>query len=157
VNDPAASCEVFRGHFHKIGADGKLFCLDLADKMLAKGRLKNFSGNIEFICYDITRSRLSSDLFDAIACYSSFPHFHDKSQALQEISRILKRGGKLFICHTSSRSAINKFHQQILELVKDLFPEDSEMSPLLLSAGLEKIIIQDEADAYFAKAQKPWP
>jgi ubiquinone/menaquinone biosynthesis C-methylase UbiE len=138
----------------KIGSDGRLVCLDSAEKMLEKAREKKFQGNIEYVCADIHHTLFENEVFDAVVCYSSFPHFHDKFGALREIHRLLKKGGKLFICHTSSRVQINKIHLQIPDVYNDLIPENREMLGLLASAGFGKIELRDEADSYFACAEK---
>jgi ubiquinone/menaquinone biosynthesis C-methylase UbiE len=138
----------------KVGPEGKLVCLDAAEKMLAKARAKNFKGDIEYICADISRTRFEDEAFDAVVCYASFPHFQDKAGALKEIRRVLKKGGKLFICHTSSRTSINQIHQRIPELSHDLIPDDREMRQLLLLAGFGQISLHDEAGSYLATAAK---
>ncbi|MDD5037789.1 MAG: class I SAM-dependent methyltransferase [Dehalococcoidales bacterium] len=138
----------------QIGSKGRLVCLDSAEMMLEKARKKNFRGNIEYICNDISNTQLSSDVFDSVVCYSSFPHFKEKNRALTEIKRVLKKGGKLFICHTSSRSDINEIHQHISELVTDIIPDIEQMRLLLLSAGFDQIVIQDEPGTYLAQAVK---
>ena len=138
----------------KVGPKGKLVCLDSAEKMLAKARAKGFTGNIEYICADISRTRFGDEVFDAVVCYSSFPHFQDKAGALKEISRVLKKGGRLFICHTSSRASINQIHQWVPELSHDLIPDDREMQQLLLLAGFGQIRLFDEVSSYLAKAAK---
>lgn len=138
----------------KIGPEGRLVCLDSAEKMLAKARAKGFKGNIEYICADISRTRFENKVFDAVVCYSSFPHFQDKASALREIGCLLKKGGRLFIGHTSSRASINRIHQQIPELSDDLIPDDREMRRLLLAAGFGQISLSDEASGYLAEAAK---
>ena len=92
--------------------------------------------------------------FDAVVCYSSFPHFQDKPKALNVINRALERGGELFICHTSSRNTINGIHRQIPEVEKDLIPEEDEMRQLLLTTGFSEISIWDGDDRYLASAKK---
>jgi ubiquinone/menaquinone biosynthesis C-methylase UbiE len=139
----------------KIGDNGKLVCLDSAEKMLEKARAKSFKGNIEFLCADIASNELSDQAFDAVVCYSSFPHFRDKAGALREIIRLLKNGGKLFVCHTSSRRAINEIHRQIPELSNDLLPDAEEMRLLLLHTGFAQVDVHDEKDGYLATASKP--
>jgi len=138
----------------KIGSKGKLVCLDSAEKMLEKAKAKDFKGNIEFICSDIHHTDFQDEIFDAVVCYSSFPHFRDKSRALREIMRLLKKGGRLFICHTSSRITINEIHKQIPGLSTDLIPEEEEMLGLLSSAGFVGIELHDDASSYFARADK---
>jgi len=138
----------------KVGKKGKLVCLDYSEKMLEKAREKKFWGNIEYVRSDVTSTKFEDGVFDAVVCYSSFPHFSDKHRALREIQRILKRGGELFICHTSSRTAINGIHNHIPELAGDLIPDRHEMLHLLASAGFGKIEIHDEVSSYLARAVK---
>jgi len=138
-----------------ISPGGKLVCMDSAEKMIEKARKKKIKGNIDYICADIHSTDFEDEVFDAVVCYSSFPHFHSKSRALKEINRVLKKGGKLFICHTSSRVDINKIHNQIHEVRNDLIPDKEEMWSLFLSAGFDEIEIHDEASSYFAEVKKP--
>ncbi|MBM2824649.1 MAG: Methyltransferase type 11 [Dehalococcoidales bacterium] len=138
----------------KVGNQGKLVCLDSAEKMLEKARAKNFKGNIEYVCSNISHTQFADEVFDVVVCYSSFPHFRDKPQALKEISRVLRKGGKLFICHTSSRAAINEMHQHVPELSNDLIPDKEEMCHLLSSAGFGQIDVRDETSTYLAWAEK---
>jgi demethylmenaquinone methyltransferase/2-methoxy-6-polyprenyl-1,4-benzoquinol methylase len=139
----------------KIGSDGRLVCLDYAEKMLGIAQYKQFKGNISFICADIENSGLPGDSFDAVVCYSSFPHFRDKPRALGEIYRVLKQDCRLFICHTSSRPAINKIHRSLPEVRDHVFPENSVTRRMLATAGFEDISISDGRDSYFISASKP--
>jgi len=136
----------------KIGSHGKLVCLDIAEKMLEKARRKNYTGNLEFVCGDIAKTHFENESFDAVVCYSSFPHFQDKPVCLREIRRILKKGGRLFICHTSSRSEINEIHGRIPGLEADLLPDNADMLEILSASGFRKIELQDEAGSYLAVA-----
>jgi ubiquinone/menaquinone biosynthesis C-methylase UbiE len=136
----------------KIGPEGWLVCLDYSDRMLQRARSKQFQGNIEYVCADIASTRLPDSTFDAVVCYSSFPHFKDKRRALGEIGRVLKRGGRLLICHTSSRAWINAMHGHIAEVSSDLIPDEQEFTRLLSAAGFGEIRIEDEDDSYLASA-----
>jgi len=139
---------------NKIGKNGRLVCLDFAEEMLKRAMAKGFPGNIDYVCADIADTMLSDETFDAVVCYSSFPHFQDKLKVLREINRVLKKGGRLFICHTSSRNTINQIHRQIPEVQNDLIPEEDELRWLLSSAGFAEIDISDEDDKYLASARK---
>lgn len=138
----------------KVGCNGRLVCLDFAEEMLSKAKAKDFKGNIEYACADIVGTHLEDEVFDAVVCYSSFPHFRDKPKALHEINRVLKKGGKLFICHTSSRTKINEVHGRVSELSTDLIPDEKEMLQLLSSAGFGGISIHDRASSYLTSAKK---
>jgi ubiquinone/menaquinone biosynthesis C-methylase UbiE len=139
---------------NKIGLKGRLVCLDFAEEMLKKAQAKGFKGQIEYVCADIHDARFQDETFDAVVCYSSFPHFQDKPEALREILRLLKSGGKLFICHTSSRAAINDIHRHNTEVKNDFIPDESELRQMLSSAGFTDIDISDGADSYLASARK---
>ncbi|MBA7483519.1 Ubiquinone/menaquinone biosynthesis C-methyltransferase UbiE [subsurface metagenome] len=138
----------------EIGKGGRIIALDFAEKMLRRARAKGFNGNIDYLCADVTNIPLGDEIFDIIVCYSSFPHFPDKSGALAEMSRVIKRGGRLLICHTSSRASINEIHRQIPVVESDIIPDEGEMRIILLRAGFIEIKIND-SESYLASARKP--
>ena len=138
----------------KIGQGGKLVCLDFAEEMLKEAKLKGFTGNIEYICADIEDNRLPDESFDAVVCYSVFPHFENKPKVISEIYRLLRKNGRVFICHTSSRDAINEVHRSLPEVRNHLFPENDEIRHMLGSAGFEEININDGDDDYLVSARK---
>lgn len=139
----------------KIGKNGRIITLDFAEEMLRKAQAKGFNGNVDYLHADVTNIPLSDDIFDVTVCYSSFPHFQDKSRALTEINRVTKSGGKLLICHTSSRARINEIHRQIPAVGNDLIPDEDEMQIMLSRAGFTDIEIQDDSESYLASARKP--
>ena len=137
----------------KIGRTGRLVALDFAEEMLKKAQAKSFRGNIDYLNADITSVPLPDEVFDAVVCYSSFPHFHDKPKALREIKRLLKKGGKLFICHTSSRATINEIHRGIAAVADDTIPDSSEMRNMLRETGFTDIKISEATDSYLVSAR----
>ena len=139
---------------NKIGTKGQLIAIDIAEEMLKLSKSKAFYGNVEHLHADIVNLPLAEKTFDAIVCYSSFPHFHNKPQALTEMSRVLKSEGRLFICHTSSRSAINEIHCAIPAVENDIIPNAGEMLTLLTTAGFIGIKIEDNDENYLTRATK---
>lgn len=133
---------------------GQIVALDFAEEMLRRARAKGFNGNIDYLIADVTNIPLCDSIFDVTVCYSSFPHFHDKPRALAEIKRVTRSGGKLFICHTSSRAKINEIHRQVPALVDDLIPDEEEMQMMLSKAGFINIVIEDNSESYLASAEK---
>ncbi len=138
----------------EIGKGGRIIALDFAGKMLRRARAKGFNGNIDYLCADVTNIPLGNEIFDIIVCYSSFPHFQDKSRAVAEMNRVIKSGGRLLICHTSSRASINEIHRQIPTVENDIIPDGGEMQKILLRAGFIEIKI-DDSESYLASARKP--
>jgi len=143
-------------HFllREIGKGGRIIALDFAEKMLGRACTKGFNGDIDYLCADVTNIPLRNEIFDIIVCYSSFPHFQDKPRALAEMNRVIKRGGRLLICHTSSRASINEIHRQIPAVENDIIPDEGEMQIILLRAGFIEIKI-DDSESYLASARKP--
>jgi ubiquinone/menaquinone biosynthesis C-methylase UbiE len=139
----------------KIGRGGRLVCLDFAEKMLREAEAKGFEGNIEFICADIEDNDLPGESFDAIVCYSVFPHFENKPKAVGEIYRLLRKQGRFYICHTSNRHDINEVHRSLPDVCNHLFPENTETYCIIADAGFEDIIIDDGEYSYLVSARKP--
>ena len=139
----------------KIGSNSLIVALDIADEMLLRARAKGLKGNICCLCANIMDTPLGGALFDAVVCYSSFPHFRDKPKAFAEIYRVLKKGGRLSICHTSSRAQINEIHRQNPVVSEDTIPEKYEMLSMLSQAGFKEVIIADKSESYLASSLKP--
>ena len=139
----------------KVGSNGQIVALDVAEKMLKKAVSKSFNGDISYLNADVNNIPLSDETFDSVVCYSSFPHFQDKPRALLEIIRVTRSGGSLFICHTSSRANINGIHCDIPDVANDLIPDGDEMRRMLSEAGFVSINIEDFSESYFCSARKP--
>jgi len=141
--------------FGSIGKKGRIIALDIAEEMLKKARAKRFDENIDYLQADIGEIPLPDGTFDSVVCYSSFPHFQDKPEALAEIKRVMKGGGKLVICHTSGRAHINEIHSQIPVVENDVLPDSIGMLLLLKAAGFTEIKVEDKSESYLASAEKP--
>jgi len=139
----------------RIGGKGQIIAIDIAEKMLKKAQTKNFRGNINYLQADIINIPLGDRIFDRVVCYSSFPHFQDKGKALDSIYRVLKRGGRLYICHTSSREHINGIHSRLPDVKEDLIPDLDDMRLLLSNSGFIEIKITDDVQSYLASAKRP--
>ncbi len=156
VLDVGTGTGVFLPYLLKsIGEEGKIIALDLAEDMLARAREKNPGNNIKFLHADIMDIPIYEEMFDSVVCYSSFPHFRDKQKAFSEIKRVMKPGGRLFICHTSSREHINGIHSGIPGMEKDLLPNVDEMLSLFSDAGFMVIKVEEDKGSYLAVGEKP--
>ncbi len=139
----------------RVGDSGRIVAMDFAEEMLKIAMSKRVDDNVDYLCADIGDIPGDNETFDYVVCYSSFPHFQDKSRALAEGFRVTRKGGRLFICHTSSRDEINEIHRQIPLVQHDIIPDAGEMRALLAKAGFIDIKIEDNEDSYFASARKP--
>jgi len=139
---------------NKIGKNGQIVALDFAEEMIRKAQAKGPNGNIDYLHADVTNIPLREEIFDIVICYSSFPHFQNKPRALAEMNRVIKTGGKLFICHTSSRTKLNEIHRQVPAVENDTIPDEGEMQIMLSMAGFTDIMIEDSSQSYLASARK---
>lgn len=137
-----------------VNGKSQLFSIDFAVNMVAIAKRKQTGNGIQFICSEIETLRFGGELFDTVICYSTFPHFHNKPLALQNIYKILKPGGRLHICHTANREFINQIHIKIPDLKDHLIPDNSEMKELLVSSGFIDHEISSKEDYYLVTARK---
>lgn len=138
----------------KLNHQGRIICMDFAFNMVLQAVHKNGLSNIEYLCSEIESMRFSRVLFDTVICYSTFPHFHNKPEALMNIHRLMKPGGYLHICHTASREAINNIHSNIPDFRDHLLPAKTEMIQLALNAGFTSVKIEENEDSYLMTGRK---
>lgn len=138
-----------------VGNEGRIIALDFSQKMLHRARGKGFWSIVDFVQADITGIPLADNSADLAICNSVFPHFYNKAMALREIARVLKDGGRVVICHTMSREAINQLHQSIGGVVgNDFLPDEFELRELMKHAGLAITHLEDSPKRYLVVAKK---
>jgi len=137
------------------GNKSKVISLDIAEEMLKRAKNNSHPNNIHYVHADVAAIPLASETFDFVICYSCFPHFPDKNKALAEMARVLRRNGRLVICHTASRHEINELHKSIGDVIgNDTIPNEVTMRRMLSKSGLKPIEVRDEAHRYLAIAAK---
>ncbi|BCV21588.1 class I SAM-dependent methyltransferase [Moorella sp. Hama-1] len=138
-----------------VGPAGRVVALDIAESMLKQAQSKGFPANVEFICADVMEIPFPAATFDEVICNSAFPHFPRKLEALNEMARVTKPGGRVIICHPAAREAINHLHRSIGGVVAgDQIPPRTEMEALLAAAGLVNIEVNGGPDFYLALGVK---
>lgn len=137
------------------GEAGTVVSLDIAEEMLKQAINNGYPKSIYYVQADAAAIPCSNKVFDLVVCYSCFPHFLNKPKALAEMARVLRVGGRLAICHTDSRQAINELHKSIGNIVvHDTIPGETTMRKMLAASGLKPIEIRDEPYLYLVIAAK---
>ncbi len=104
---------------------------------------------------DVMRLPFAGGAFDWILCNSVFPHFLDQGVCVRELVRALRAGGRLVVCHTQSREAINAFHRSKGGLIGGHeLPERAEMERMMGEVGLRTITHENAADHYLLVAER---
>ena len=133
---------------------GRLVALDFSPEMIARAREK-YTDGIEFLVADVHSLEFNDNTFDEVICNSVFPHFTDKPRAMAEMFRVLKKGGRLTICHPAPRDELNEFHKNLGGTVgADMLPPADEMTAMAEAAGLAGIEIADGPEIYVLIAGK---
>jgi ubiquinone/menaquinone biosynthesis C-methylase UbiE len=142
----------------ELGDEGKIVALDFSAEMLGQAQAKNFPPIVGFAQADVLAIPLADNSVDLAICNSVFPHFNDKVKALNEIARVLRNNGRLVICHTMSREAINQLHQSVGGVIaKDLLPPEFQLRGLIKQAGLRVSHFEDSRERYLVIAEKSAP
>lgn len=135
--------------FELVGPEGRITAIDIAENMIEKARTKYAGFPIEFIVGDATFLAKPPETYDAVVCYSVFPHFVDPKVTLSSLAKMLKPQGRLIICHSQSKERINRRHQELgKSLISRPLPPSSEVVRLLEEVGL-KVRDSAERDEYY--------
>lgn len=113
--------------------------VDFARNMISVARdkypLSEYPG-LDLVVSDVNDMPLDGG-YDAIVCYSCFPHFIDQSGTIAHLARGLEKGGRLAVAHSNSREHINSIHRHAgEEVAHDLLPPAEEVARMMRSAGL---------------------
>lgn len=124
----------------RVTNSGHIKGVDIAEKMIEVAKQKNSYENVVFECKDILEYKGDEAYYNHVICYSMFPHFKNKEEAIKSLSKKLKAGGKLTICHSQSREAINNLHKRADEVVKeDNLPTLEIIKQYFFAANLKTI------------------
>ncbi len=138
-----------------VGKEGKVFALDFSSEMLSIAKSKLTDPGISFINSPVEGMPLGDRMLDRVICFASFPHFEDKPRALQEMSRVLKEKGKLFIAHLLSSEEIRKHHLEAGGAIRnDTLPSSRVMKNMMIKAKFKKIKIIDQPSLYLAQGER---
>lgn len=72
--------------------DANFYGLDLSDKMIEIAKSKNIR-NAEFVVGKSNELPYENDIFDIVVCSQSFHHYPYQDEAVDEVYRVLKKGG----------------------------------------------------------------
>ena len=133
----------------RVTESGQIKAVDIADKMIEVAKRKNKFENVIFSCEDALAVASDELSYDHILCYSMFPHFKNKKEAIEKLKAKLKVGGKLTICHTQTRDEINQLHQRKDKAVKDdVLPAMEEFIQMFREAHLKPVLTIDDHEKF---------
>ncbi|GBF33114.1 2-heptaprenyl-1,4-naphthoquinone methyltransferase [Desulfocucumis palustris] len=139
-----------------VGQEGSVTGVDFAPQMIEKARSKDFGANARFLVADVMTLDNENNSYDYVVCNGALPHFPDQKGAMRVMHRVLKSGGRLLICHASSREEINATHRNLGPPVDgDLLPTAAELKYMLEDTGFIDITFEDKPDRFVFLALRP--
>ncbi|SFR59858.1 demethylmenaquinone methyltransferase [Marinobacter daqiaonensis] len=119
-----------------VGPSGKVVLADINASMLQVGRDRlidrGYAGNIEYVQADAERLPFPDNSFNAVSIAFGLRNVTDKDQALRDMTRVLRPGGKLMVLEFSKPTnpllskAYDAYSFNALPLMGRLFAGDSE-------------------------------
>jgi ubiquinone/menaquinone biosynthesis C-methylase UbiE len=98
---------------------------------------------------------LKDQTVDYITCLDTFAHVCEQKEAVGEMCRGLKKGGRLFVAHSLGKKELAERHRSAGgEVEHDILPEDHKMREMMKNAGLKEVEIIDLPDLYLASGRK---
>jgi len=137
-----------------IGDQGTLYELDFAENMIDINRSLHKLENIRFLISDVEHAPLENASCDIAVCFSCFPHFQDKPEAVRMLGRILKPGGVLIVSHFDSSEGINSHHKSCHAVMHDHLPDEAVMRKMIENAGFHIDAFMDEKGFYYIRAKR---
>ena len=128
-----------------------IYACDLAEAML--GQLARNYPDVETILGDVRDLELPDGSLDAVFVNACYPNIVDKATAFSNISRMLRRGGRLVISHPLGKSFIGVIRKSTPFPLDD-FPERADAEALLREFGFAIKDFFDEPELYLLVAKK---
>ncbi len=100
----------------------KVICLDMTEAMLNVGRCeadKRGISNMEFVRGDAESLPFANESFDIVLSRLAFHHFSDPKKCFDEMTRVLKKGGKLAVIDMEAADEALRDTEDKIEKARD--------------------------------------
>lgn len=131
----------------------KCVAVDISERMIeiAKNKFSLYD-NVEFLCADAEQYDFP-EMFECIVIYNAFPHFADREQLFENLSKCLEKGGRITIAHGMSREALIKHHSGSAEKVSTILSEAEELAEIMKAYFITDTIISTD-EIYIVSGEK---
>ena len=138
----------------RIGPNGKITALDIAEKMLGISKKKNIYDNLDFEIKDFFEYNTPKK-FNYILAYSCYPHFNDEESFFKKAHSLLKDKGKIMIAHIESKEAINSRHrEEENHIISHMLSDVEKICKLAYDQGFKSIYKEDNKDYFIFVGEK---
>ncbi|MDE7284965.1 MAG: class I SAM-dependent methyltransferase [Lachnospiraceae bacterium] len=114
----------------------KGFGIDIEEKMVEQAKSKLPQMDIQKC--DCSNTSFENEMFDSVIACMTFHHFYDQMAFAKEMSRVLKKGGKLYIVDPKLPNLLRKIVNTILisHSIAGKFNTNQEVSSIFKPYGL---------------------
>ncbi len=138
----------------KIGKNGSITAIDIAENMIKVSRRKNKYSNLNFQIADFFKYE-SKEEYDCIIAYSCYPHLKDKEKFFEKSYNLLNPEGKLAIAHIESKDKINSHHSKIGDTIdSNLLVDIDKLAGAAEKKGFYPLYLQDDHEFYIYVGKK---
>jgi len=122
--------------FSEIASDGKIYGLDYSEVSVEKSKLFNKvainEGKVEIIHGSVSNLPFDDETFNIVTGFETVYFWPDFIEDLKEVNRVLKKGGKIFICNEAAgeEHILEKMSDYIELLDMKIYSEDDLKSAL---------------------------
>lgn len=126
----------------RINPDLSIVGMDISEQMIAvaKSMINSYS-NISYVVGDADYLPFNDRYFDVVYCLNSFHHYPNPAHTLSEISRCLRRGGRIILLDPYTDGALRKVWTKILKKIFNepdvTYYSKNELKYLLTKAGFD--------------------
>jgi ubiquinone/menaquinone biosynthesis C-methylase UbiE len=133
-----------------VSPGGLVIAFDVSREMVRKARQAVPQAAAGILLATATYLPVASACLDTVICLNVFPHFLDQAATLEEIHRVLRPHGALWICHLDGRPTVNQRHRSSSpDIQGHLLPPAEELRALLRRHGFEVKGHEDDLDVFW--------
>lgn len=85
--------------------------IDISQELLAFSKKRDNAGRLKHVCMDCENLAFKDETFDKIICFEILHHLPNPEKGIEEIYRILKRGGRILASEPNSLSPVRKLSE----------------------------------------------
>lgn len=139
VLDVASGTGVLFGDYLKCGAS--VTGIDISEEMVKIAKEK--FPDVTLICDDAETFSFTGQ-YDVVMIYNAFPHFTDPEKLFKNLTKVLKKGGRLTVAHGMSMAELQKCHSGKTEKVSRPLPEKEALAETMSPYVKVDTMISDE-------------
>ncbi|HET6421926.1 MAG TPA: class I SAM-dependent methyltransferase [Geobacteraceae bacterium] len=129
-------------------APGRLYALDFSGEMLRKAVVRQFNSPVVIMYAGAEDIPLPDQAVDRVLMINTFSQFPDPKRVISEVSRILRKGGRLDVKYFFSREEVNSHHESKPELKGCNITDNHILHGMLGSVGFMSSVTDGDGGFY---------